>query len=281
MTSQINTTNLNASFPIPGRDNDSQGFRTNFSVIKSGLEQAQSEISLLQSEKADLVNPTFFSDTTPATSTGTGALRVAGGVGIGGDVWVTGDVYSKGATSLTTASTITSEGSDVLISGTYGQQVLTLAPSIPGHKSIIGTLSVGIANPSTSTFITYAGTTAVDQTALRLKGRHNGTTALQLDTHQEAGDGSGDDFAFIDFLRSPASLSGASQSIGKLAVNTDDPQNIYVQYTSKMRFQEGAILYGTPAQTDPGIPGQMYADGNYIYVCLSTGAWRRIATPGW
>jgi hypothetical protein len=39
---------INADFPIPGADNDSQGFRTNYTKIKSALAVASDEISALQ-----------------------------------------------------------------------------------------------------------------------------------------------------------------------------------------------------------------------------------------
>lgn len=49
MTSQINTTLINEAFPIAGRDNDSQGFRDNFTTIKGALDRAKIEITQLQS----------------------------------------------------------------------------------------------------------------------------------------------------------------------------------------------------------------------------------------
>ncbi len=52
MTSQINVSNINADFPVAGQDNDSQGFRTNFDSIKTGLETATTEISALQTNTA-------------------------------------------------------------------------------------------------------------------------------------------------------------------------------------------------------------------------------------
>jgi hypothetical protein len=48
MTSNINYTSINAAFPIAGQDNDSQGFRDNFGVIKTALTTASNEISDLQ-----------------------------------------------------------------------------------------------------------------------------------------------------------------------------------------------------------------------------------------
>lgn len=54
MTSQIVSNTLDSDFPVAGIDNDSQGFRDNFSVIKIALETAASEISVLQSTTAKL-----------------------------------------------------------------------------------------------------------------------------------------------------------------------------------------------------------------------------------
>ena len=39
---------INVNFPVAGADNDSQGFRTNYTKIKSALEVASAEISALQ-----------------------------------------------------------------------------------------------------------------------------------------------------------------------------------------------------------------------------------------
>lgn len=49
MASTISTTGLNASYPVAGVANDSSGFRTNFSVIKTGLEAAKTDIDDLYS----------------------------------------------------------------------------------------------------------------------------------------------------------------------------------------------------------------------------------------
>lgn len=54
MTSQINYTSVNASYPVAGQDNDSQGFRDNFSAIKVALSTASNEITDLQLNTAKL-----------------------------------------------------------------------------------------------------------------------------------------------------------------------------------------------------------------------------------
>jgi len=54
MASSINSTDIDAEFPIAGQDNDSQGFRDNFSTIKNSLATAKSEITDLQDNTAKL-----------------------------------------------------------------------------------------------------------------------------------------------------------------------------------------------------------------------------------
>ena len=52
MASSISTTSIDATFPVAGQDNDSQGFRDNFSTIKSNFTAAKSEIEALQTNTA-------------------------------------------------------------------------------------------------------------------------------------------------------------------------------------------------------------------------------------
>jgi hypothetical protein len=48
MTSAINYLNINTAYPVAGQDNNSQGFRDNFTAISAGLAQASTEITALQ-----------------------------------------------------------------------------------------------------------------------------------------------------------------------------------------------------------------------------------------
>lgn len=63
--SNINTNNINGNFPTPGVNNDTQGFRDNFTSIKNNLTVAKSEISDLQNKvivKSALDNTTLNND---------------------------------------------------------------------------------------------------------------------------------------------------------------------------------------------------------------------------
>ena len=50
MASNINTNNIDGAFPVAGQDNDSQGFRDNFTNSKNNFSYAKSEIEDLQSK---------------------------------------------------------------------------------------------------------------------------------------------------------------------------------------------------------------------------------------
>jgi|TARA_B100001013_G_scaffold298742_1_gene199698 hypothetical protein len=54
MASNIDNTSIDATYPIAGQDNDSQGFRNNFSTIKNNFTAAKSEIEDLQTNTAKL-----------------------------------------------------------------------------------------------------------------------------------------------------------------------------------------------------------------------------------
>lgn len=65
MASNINPTNIDGGYPIAGQDNDSQGFRDNFTNIKTNLTYAKAELDDLQSKvllKSALVGGTLNND---------------------------------------------------------------------------------------------------------------------------------------------------------------------------------------------------------------------------
>lgn len=63
MTSQIVFNTLDEEYPVAGEDNDTQGFRDNFSIIKTALGTAQTEITSLQNNTAKLDQANNFNGT--------------------------------------------------------------------------------------------------------------------------------------------------------------------------------------------------------------------------
>lgn len=54
MASNIVSESIDAAFPVAGQDNDSQGFRDNFSIVKNSLAAAKQEVEDLQLNTAKL-----------------------------------------------------------------------------------------------------------------------------------------------------------------------------------------------------------------------------------
>ncbi|SVE47017.1 uncharacterized protein METZ01_LOCUS499871, partial [marine metagenome] len=48
MVSSLSPTSIDATYPVAGQDNDSQGFRDNFNQIKTDLTYAKAELEDLQ-----------------------------------------------------------------------------------------------------------------------------------------------------------------------------------------------------------------------------------------
>jgi len=67
MSSNINPSNINGSYPVAGQDNDSQGFRDNFTNIRNNLTYTKSEIEDLQN-KVVLTAPLTGSTSTIVTN---------------------------------------------------------------------------------------------------------------------------------------------------------------------------------------------------------------------
>lgn len=87
MTSEIDTTGLDQNYPVAGVDNDSQGFRDNFTNIKDNLDAAASEITDLQNnvvrtDQANDLNGTIVSNASfiNTTSESYGQIFVDGSV---------------------------------------------------------------------------------------------------------------------------------------------------------------------------------------------------------
>jgi hypothetical protein len=69
MPSEINTSDIDTEFPVPGQDNDSQGFRDNFTNIKDNLDTAKTEIETLQTDTVKVNADTTFLETSAGNPT--------------------------------------------------------------------------------------------------------------------------------------------------------------------------------------------------------------------
>ncbi len=311
MTSAISYQNIDATFPVPGRDNDSQGFRSNFGLIKTGLETAATEISTLQANKADLVEQSTFVNQTPAVSTSTGAIVVLGGVGIGGDLYVGGVLNVSDSIVITSATIFNTSTSEVIVTGTYGTPTFTIAEIIKNNHKFRGKQQISPVaaydSTSTGTFLYVAtSATGVDMVGIHSRVITNGT-ALQLDTtaFQNAN-------KFIKLT--VTSSTGVATELGSISLHTDGSSiywNGVLTHTSAVKISDtteatntttGALVVtgglglgknlhvgGNFIKSGPvtiatsstnGVVGQIEWDSSYIYVCVATNTWKR-ASLGW
>ena len=100
MASDIDITSIDTAYPVAGQDNDSQGFRDNFTNINNNFTEAKSEIEDLQNKvllKSALTGESLDNDMAGASITDVKLITpkiqtrtIASSIGATGDV--TGDV---------------------------------------------------------------------------------------------------------------------------------------------------------------------------------------------
>lgn len=161
----IDTSGIDADYPVTGEDNDSQGFRDNWAAIKTAFNDASSEITVLQNRSfTGSVGPqgpigyagsasTIIGYTGSASSGGGGAVGYTGSAGdASGAGGYTGSASSQGGYT----------GSDGY-TGSSGNSLLYQATSftaIANNQYIIDTAGGSVtltlpATPATGNYVTF------------------------------------------------------------------------------------------------------------------------------
>ena len=191
MSSNINPNDIDATYPIAGQDNDSQGFRDNFTNIKTNFQYAEDEITDLQNKvilKAALSGGALDNNMA-------GALLYAAKIQA-----FTGTVVSLGALSgsvtlnysaghcqtLTTTGSISLAFQNFPSAGSYGLLRFQITVSSVGHTLTLPTAvtqnNVGIQGINASNIITFAapGTYTFD-----FSTNNGGTTYIISEVNKE------------------------------------------------------------------------------------------------
>ena len=108
------STNIDTTFPVPGQDNDTQGFRDNFIAIKGGLETAASEITDLQVVQSGIISQLGAPITFPTNYTGTSVTASYSNI-------TTGTFETINSTNINAAS-FTGSGNGLTFSSLYTPQ---------------------------------------------------------------------------------------------------------------------------------------------------------------
>lgn len=167
MSSNINPNNIDATYPIAGQDNDSQGFRDNFTNIKTNFQYAEDEINDLQSKailKSALSGTTLDNDLDGAilkngVVQGFGATTVALGLATGSVAvaFVNAPVYTL---TLDNNVSLDINWGTVLTSGDYAELTIIVtvtSTSIAGGYTLTFPAAVSLNTAGVQGFNTSTG----------------------------------------------------------------------------------------------------------------------------
>ena len=152
MTSQINPNDIDGAYPVAGQDNDSQGFRTNFTNTQTNFQYAADEITDLQNNavlKAALTGTTLDNDMNGSPLYNFEASQVSGtlvplGTTSGA---VTLDWSAGSYQTLTTGGSVTLGFSNFPASGVSASIVLRITVSSTAYTlTLPAAVSIGTAN---------------------------------------------------------------------------------------------------------------------------------------
>lgn len=261
--SSINQNNINGEYPIAGQDNDSQGFRDNFTNIKNNLKFAKEELEDLQSKvllKSGLsVNGGVLSNNLNYTTLEAPALKsaveIVNSVGTIADAaititWTDGLLHYLTLNSVDTTVTL----SGWATSGLYAKMRLEINVSTAGRTLTFSTSGV-----------TFHGlNNIVGSTGNAIVFPAVGKYLLELSTYN-----SGTDVTVTDVLRNVGSLREdlANGAAANLSIETT-------------HFSTGGAETGTLAA---GVEGQvkvlaMVATSGNMVITVTNAGWKTSGT---
>lgn len=160
MSSNINPNNINGNFPVAGQDNDSQGFRDNFTNILNNFSFAGTEITALQSAVSNLQDTVETNGNVTANYANIAqGLQVGTTSSFAGDAEFAGNIVISGSNSAfkpTITGTNDIGTSAVTFRNTYSANVIANAVTTTSSTSAytLGTTNIVPSAP--------AGTQAID-----------------------------------------------------------------------------------------------------------------------
>jgi hypothetical protein len=192
MSSNINPNNIDGTYPVAGQDNNSQGFRDNFTNTKTNFQYAADEITDLQSNailKSALTGTTLNNDMLGSlvyngTAADFGLVRVAKGTLSGSQ---TIDFSAGHFQTLTTGGSVSLSFSNFPAVGVTGIVFVQITVASTAHTltlpSAVSINAQGIQglNPSTNV-ITFA---AIGTYLLQFVTSDNGSTITIVDPNKQ------------------------------------------------------------------------------------------------
>ena len=149
MASSINPNNIDTAYPVAGQDNDSQGFRDNFTNIKTSFTYAKAEIEDLQSKAilksalsgSSLDNDMAGAEVTAMRVTDLRETKTAKGT-VSGTVTI--DIEEGGYQTVTTSGSISLAFSNWPSTGQFSKVRLSITVGNVSHTvTLPAAVSVG------------------------------------------------------------------------------------------------------------------------------------------
>lgn len=265
MTSQINPNNINGEYPVAGQDNNTQGFRDNFTNIKVNFQYAETEITNLQANSISKVSTSVneFNDSViyGARLQNTGYIQLNRG-----NVAPTANInYAAGSFQTITANANTTVNFTGLPAA-GNTAVITLAINAVAANSSTNpyTLTLANVNNSSSGIIGYSGGV--------LSFPRTNTTSAGTHTYQFVTDDNGSSFTVTPLATLASPLNASSEDVANVGVVNLGVSDSY--------FSTAAAEVSTlPA----GINGQvkvlaMFADSGDMVITVTNAGWKTSGT---
>ena len=265
MTSQINPNNINGEYPVAGQDNNTQGFRDNFTNIKVNFQYAETEITNLQANSISKVSTSVneFNDSVVygARLQNTGYIQLNRG-----NVAPTANInYAAGSYQTITANAATTLNFTNLPAA-GNTAVITLAINAVAANSTANpyTLTVANVNNSSSGITGYSGGV--------LSFPRTNTTSAGTHTYQFVTDDNGSSFTVTPLATLASPLNASSEDVANVGVVNLGVSDSY--------FSTAAAEVSTlPA----GVNGQvkvlaMFADTGDMVITVTNAGWKTSGT---
>ena len=271
--SAINTNGIRTNYPVPGINNDSQGFRDNFTSIKNNLDSASTEITDLQNKvivKSALNNSSLNNDM--ANTLISNALVKS----------FRASTYNLGANIVTSGSDVklinVSQG-DVQYGTITGNTTINFGAWAPSGTQSNVQLILTVAN--TQAVIKFPDTT-IDSTGNIVAGL--GYTARSLENYASNGSPAVST-VYTNTVTVPKDAFQVGGGVAKLQymISTEDCGTTLEIHPINRNQKANQITIRTPTNTGAqgDTAGTICSDGTFMYLCVgdydgSAVIWKKI-----
>lgn len=261
MTSQINPNPIDNEYPVAGQDNNTQGFRDNFTSIKTNLQYAADEITALQANAVLVTNGTNDLSSTRlygASLVGTKYIQINAG-----NVAPTANInFNSGSYQTITANANTTINFTNLPAA-GNTAIITVAINAVASAANVAPFNVTIANAATGNINT--GITGMVGNILSFPQTNSVSGGVH--TYQFQTDDQGSSFTITPQTSLGQPLNASSEDVANVGVVNLGVSDSYFSTAAA----ETATL---PA----GVNGQvkvlaMYADSGDMVITVTNPAW--------